>query len=218
MTKPILSILILLFPIVISAQPTILENYISEALSSNIALQRQELSYDKSLAALKEAKGMFFPRVSLEARFSVAKGGRAFVLPIGDLMNPVYSNLNLLNNLGQSASPDFPTIAEYPSIANEEINFLRETEQETMVRVALPVFNSAIIQNHKIKENLLQADRISVDIYKRELVKEVKTAYFNYMKALQGQKLYENTKELVEENLRTTESLYDNHKVTIDVV
>lgn len=200
------------------SQTTPIDRYIQTALESNIALQQQELSYEQSLAAMEEAKAMFFPKLSLEARYSVARGGRAFEIPIGDLMNPVYDNLNLINSLGQASSPDYPVIPTYPNIQNEQVNFLRETEHETKLRVAFPLFNSAILQNHKIKQNLAAADRISVDVYRRELVKEVKTAYFNYAKAAEAVTLFENTLELVEENLRTTESLYNNHKITIDVV
>lgn len=199
------------------AQST-LDQYINTALESNIALQEKNLSYEKSLAALKEAKALFLPKLSLEARYSVARGGRAFTLPIGDLMNPVYSNLNLINSLGSAANPDYPVIADYPQIQNEEINFLRETEQETKLRVVWPIFNAAIIQNNRIQQNLSTAEQLSVDIYKRELVKEVKTAYFNYLKAAQGVELFENTVALVKENLRTTESLERNHKVTPDAV
>lgn len=211
-------ILSLSFILPLSAQQSPVQGYITDALQSNIALQRQELSYDKSLAALKEAKGLFFPTLSIEARYSVAKGGRAFDLPIGDLMNPVYNNLNLVNSFGQSASPDYPVIPEYPQIENQEINFLRETEHETKVRVAMPVFNTAILQNHRIKQNMVEAEKVSVGIYKRELVKEVKAAYYNYAKANQAVVLFNNTMDLVNENLRTTESLHRNHKVTIDVV
>ena len=213
------NIILLLFIATSSfAQQSVLEQYVQEALQSNIALQQKELSYKKSLAALKEAKGLFYPNVSIQARFSAAQGGRAFELPIGDLMNPVYQNLNVINQLGQATSPDYPTIADYPQIENQQINFLRTTEQETMVRVAMPVFNSAILYNHRIQQNLAEAEKISVAVYKKELVKEVKTAYFNYAKAVQGVQLFENTIQLVEENLRTTESLHRNHKVTIDQV
>ena len=214
----LITLLILFLNLNLTAQEAPLDYYLNTALESNIALQRQELSYEKSLAALKEAKGLFFPKLSIEARYSVAKGGRAFEIPIGDLMNPVYDNLNLINSFGQSASPDYPTIPDYPQIENTQVNFLRETEHETKVRVAMPVFNTAILQNHRIKQNMVEAEKISVGIYKRELIKEVKAAYFNYAKAAQAVILFNNTLDLVKENLRTTESLQRNHKVTVDVV
>ncbi|MCB0675202.1 MAG: TolC family protein [Saprospiraceae bacterium] len=195
-----------------------LENYLQQALESNIALQQKELSYEKSLAALKEAKAMFLPTVAIEARYSRARGGRAIEFPVGDLLNPVYDNLNLVNELGQVASPDYPAIPAYPMIANESINFLREEEHETKVRMIWPVFNAAILHNHRIKQDQLAIDRISVEVYKRELVKEVKVAYYNYGKATEAVTLYQNTLALVQENLRTTQSLYRNHQVTLDEV
>ena len=103
-------------------------------------------------------------------------------------------------------------------ISNVEENFLREQEHETKVRLIMPVFNQAIIRNHQISQSLAEAEKMSVDVYRRELVREVKTAYFNYLKAYRAVELFENTLALVEENLRTTRSLYDNHQVTLDVV
>ncbi len=208
----------LLFEVGYAQSSSPLEQYIQEALNTNIALQQEELSYQKSLAALKEAKGNFFPSFGIQARYSVARGGRAFVIPIGDLMNPVYQNLNVINDLGESATPDYPTIPDYPQIENEQVNFLRETEQETMVRMRMPIFNSAILYNHRIQQNLAQAEKVSVEVYRKELRKEVKTAYFNFAKAKKATELLDETQKLVEENLRTTESLHRNNKVTIDQV
>ena len=212
-----------LFSILITAcvsaqvQSDILNNYINQALESNLALQQKELSYEKSLAALQEAKSMFLPKLSLEARYTMARGGRSINFPVGDLLNSVYGNLNVLNEVN-SQNPDFPEIEKYPTVPNQTIDFLRTREHETMFRVLFPVFNSAIIYNNRIQKDMSQAERISVDVYKKELIKEVKIAYYNYLKATQGVELFENTKELVNENLRTANSLFNNHKVTIDVV
>lgn len=200
------------------AQETVLDQYVRQALDNNLALQQKGYSYEKSLAALKEAKQLFLPRLSLEARYSLARGGRTIDLPVGDLVNPAYENLNLLNSAAHSASPDYPVIPAYPTIANESINFLRQSEQETKVRVAMPVFNTSILANHRIKQHLTEVEKSSVDIYRRELSKEVKTAYYNFAKAEVAVSIYENALALTQENLRTTESLQRNHKATVDVV
>ena len=210
--------LIFLFPNLILGQNH-LENYIEYALEYNVALTQKNLSYEKSLAALEEAKSMFFPTLALKARYSMAGGGRTFDIPTGDLVNPIYSNLNLINAIGKANDPTYPDIGEYPQIPNEQVNFLRSREHETKLQLAFPVFNSAILNNHRIKENLAQTERISVDIYKKELIKEVKVSYYNYLKAREFAKLLsENTMDLVNENLRTAESLFRNQKVTIDEV
>jgi len=212
------TLLLLSFTPLAEAQEAPLDQYIQQALESNIALQQQQLSYEASLAALEEAKAMFFPTLSIQARYSVARGGRAFTIPVGDLVNPIYQNLNLINDMAQDVNPNYPDIPEYPMISNVEENFLRETEQETVVRLQMPVFNSAILHNQRIRQNLAEADRIGVKVYKRELVKEVKQAYFKYAQAQQGVAIMQEALRLVNENLRTNESLQRNHKITLDVV
>jgi outer membrane protein len=54
----------------------VLEQYIQEGLENNLALQQKDFSLEKSLQALREAKGMFLPSLGVEARFSAAGGGR----------------------------------------------------------------------------------------------------------------------------------------------
>ena len=69
------------------AQNPILEEYIREGLASNQALKQRQLDYAVNLAALKEAKGLFFPDISFNARYTLAEGGRMIEFPVGDLLN-----------------------------------------------------------------------------------------------------------------------------------
>jgi outer membrane protein TolC len=50
------------------------------------------------------------------------------------------------------------------------------------------------------------------------LAKEVKTAYFNYLKTSKISELFDATEALLRENLRVSQSLFDNGKATADVV
>lgn len=93
----VLFLFLLAFAGQLSAQSSPLQTYIQEALENNIALQQKNLSYQRSLEALKEAKAMFIPKLSLEARYSMAQGGRTIEFPVGDLVNPAYENLNLID-------------------------------------------------------------------------------------------------------------------------
>lgn len=189
-----------------------LDSYIQIALNSNLALKQKEYSYQKSLEALKEAKRMYLPSVSFEARYSVAEGGRTMSIPTGDLLNPVYNNLNQIN---ETLNPGAP---KYPEVQNTELNFIRSPDQETKLVATMPIFNNSIIQNHKIKEGFTEVDKINIEIYKRELVKEVKEAYVKYLQAQQSQLLYTNTLTAVNQNLKNRQSLYKNDKITIDEV
>ncbi len=200
---------------VVIAQHT-LDAYVQQALESNIALQEQQYEYEQSLAALKEARRMFFPTVSLEASYRRAEGGRMMEIPFGEIMNPAYDNLDLVNSTLSQVDPAYPDIPVYPDIENYIINFVRETEQETKLQVEMPIFNTAIIQNYKIQNHVVDVEQMSMDIYKRELVKEVKKAYYNYLNAEKVVELYQQALETVQMNVINTESLVTHDKVTPD--
>ena len=217
MHKTYTYIILILLPALAPAQEDILEQYIQQGLESNLALQQKENNYYKQLFALQEARGMFYPKLGFYARYSVAEGGRTIDLPIGDMMNPVYGTLNeittSLYNLGLSDQV-FPT----EELENEEIRFLRPTEHDTKLRLVQPVFNTDIYFNAKINKNLLAIKKADVNMYKRSLVAEIKTAYFNYLKTLEYNELLIKTRELLMENIRVSKRLHDNDKVTIDAV
>ncbi len=189
------------------AQNPVLDEYIKLGLQSNQGLKQVKLDYAANLSALKEAKGMFFPDLSLNARYTVADGGRTIEFPVGDLLNPVYSTLNVLT--GTEA---------FPQIENQEFTFMRPREHETKMTLVQPIFNTDLIYNHGIKKQYTEIARIDVDRYKRELVREITKAYYDYQKAVNLVWLADTSISLVNENLRVSKRLYENDKVTIDAV
>ena len=182
-----------------------LDDYVKLGLENNLALKQKEISYQKSLEALKEAKGLFFPNISLNARFSVATGGRTIDLPIGDLLNPVYATLNQIIRENK-----------FPQIENQSFMFFRPEEQETKIRMVQPVFNADIYYNSKIKKELTQTEKVSADQYRQELVAEIRKAYYNTAMADGIVNMLNNTRMLLEENVRVNQKLVDNGKITID--
>ena len=199
------------------AQDSVLMNYIRTGLENNLALQQKHLSWKKSLTALKKSKALFFPDISLNARYSIAEGGRVIDLPVGDMLNPVYATLNqITSNLQEAGLSDY-TFSD-TRIENESIHFLRPTEHETKIRLAQPLFNTDIYYNRRISEELAKAEKASLVSYKRELIAEIKTAYFNYLKTTELLELLHQTEKLTRENLRTSQSLFENQKITYDEV
>ncbi len=190
----------------------VMDKYIQIGLKSNLALKQQEFSLEKSLKALKEAKGMFLPSISIEARYSRAGGGRVIDVPIGDMVNPIHMTLNQLL-MFHGFAPVYPA-----NIPNERIPFLRETEHDTKLRVVQPIFQPAIYYNVKIKRDLTGIERARLNVFKRQLTADIKNAYFTYLQAVKVKELLDNTRELLKENLRLSESLFRNHKVTEEVV
>lgn len=199
--------LIAAFALKIHCQNPVLEAYISEGVASNLALQQRQLDYNQSLVALKEARGLFFPDVSLNARYTVADGGRVISFPVGDLLNPVYNTLNLLTGSSQ-----------FMEVENQEFSFYRPREHETKLTLVQPIFNSDLIYNTRIREEYANLARVDMEQYKRNLIREIKTAYYNYQKAWYLGTLLDSTLLLVTENHRVSKTLYENNMVTVDAV
>jgi outer membrane protein len=196
---------ILIFSTVLVQGQEALSEYIRYGIDNNLALQQKQAGYKKSIEALKEARGLFYPNISIVARYSLSEGGRVIDFPVGDLLNPVYSTLN-----------SFTASNMFPMIENQQIKFLRPVEQETKLRLIQPVLNPEIYYNSKIKEELTVFEAEDVNQYKRELIAEIKKAYYNVATAYGVEAMLKDTRRLLTENVRVNKKLVDNNKVTLD--
>lgn len=197
------TVLILILSITTLTAPAqeMLAAYIDTGLQSNLLLQQRHVSLAKAVVALKSAKSLYLPSVNLEAGYQTADGGRNIPLPIGDLLNPVYTTLNQLTQSNQ-----------FPAIENETINFLPRNYYDAHVRTTVPLINTEIGHNKRIHEYQVRLSELDVDAYKRELVKEIKVAYFGYLSAVQSAAVYRSALELAEEGRRANERLVKNGK------
>jgi len=200
------------FVIPISSQNSkILDNYVIAGIENNLALQQKQLNLEKSLKALKEANGLFLPSIGVEAQYIVANGGRTNSLPVGDMLNPVYTTLNqMLQSSGQPA--------QFPQIENEEIKFLPNDYHDTKMRMILPLVNAEIYYNRKIKKEMIGVAQAELNVYKRELIKEIKTAYIRYLQSIKVVEAYNSALELVNEALRVNRKLVENQMAEIEKV
>ncbi|MCI0513880.1 TolC family protein [candidate division KSB1 bacterium] len=205
-------VLLLLLTTLAHAESNVLERYLQLGLRQNLALKQKEFSLEKSLAALKQARGMFLPALGIEARYSHAGGGRVFEIPVGDLMNPVYQSLNQIFVLG-GMPPRFPE-----NIPNQTFPFFRTEEQDTKVRLIQPLFQPAIYHQYRLKSKIYDLQQVEMEIFKQHLATDIKKAYFNYLKAEQALLIYAKTAELLQENLRVSHRLFENQKATEEVV
>jgi len=178
-----------------------LEKYIQEGISNNIVLQQKKISLEKAMYSLKTATSYFLPSIDLEGNYTSGQGGRNIPIPIGDLLNPVYSTLNQLT---QSNS--------FPQLENEKINFFPYHYYDVKLHTTMPLLNTDIIINHSIQSDEVHLQKYEVDIYKRELIKDIKTAYYNYLSAISAEKIYKNALKVAEEGKRVNESLLKNGK------
>jgi outer membrane protein len=179
---------------------TILDLYIKQGLENNLALQQKQLNLEKSIQALKEANGLFYPTIELNAQYTLAEGGRSESLPVGDMLNPVYSTLNqILQSMGQQG--------EFQQIKNQKIQFLPNNYHDTKIQAVLPLVNSEIYFNRKIKREMISIAQAETNVYKRELIMEIKIAYFRYLQSIKEVEAIYSAIELVTEALRVNEKL-----------
>ena len=176
-----------------------LDDYISLAFEQNQGLKQQNFDLEKSLFALKEAKAMYLPTVSMLGSYTKSAGGRTIDVPVGDLVNPIYSALNQLTSS-----------SKYPQVANQSFLLNPDNFYDVKLRTSLPLINAEIRYNKLIKQQLISSQQAAVNVYKRALVKDIKTAYYHYFQALKGVEAYRSALLLIDENIRVNTSLLKN--------
>ncbi|MBF4470590.1 TolC family protein [Flavobacterium sp. HJJ] len=179
-----------------------LDGYIETGLKNNEVIKQHHFDINKSVYALKEARSLFYPTVSLNGSYTRAEGGRTIDIPVGDMLNPVYNTLNQMTN-----SKAFPTLENQSVLINPN-NFY-----DAKIHTTMPLLNFEIIYNERIKSQQASLQQIELEIYKRELVKEIKIAYYKYLQSIEGIKIYQDALALVKENQRVNQSLFKNDKI-----
>ncbi len=191
--------LFLAFPAM--CQTTALDEYVKEAFQKNIALQQKSIQVEKALIALKTAQSLYQPTVAFQGAYQSGEGGRSIAFPVGDLLNPVYSTLNALTRS-----------SAFPQISNVETNFFPRDFYDMKLQTTMPIFNKDLSYNKQIKQQTIQLQQVDVSLYKRELVKQIKTAYFQFLLSKSLQKVYENSLNSALEAKKVNEKLLANGK------
>lgn len=181
------------------AQTNVIDTYVQEGLQNNLTLKQQGFVLQRSLLALQEAKTLFGPTVNFNTTYSTAQGGRTISIPVGDLMNPVYSTLNVLT---QSKA--------FPQIDNVNEQLVPKNFYDARFKTSMPLLNAEIKYNYAIKREQVNLQETEVAVFKRELVKDIKMAYFNYLKATEALNVYNNGLTLLKENERVNQGLVSN--------
>ena len=192
-------LLLLAWPVL--GQKSVLDEYVATAFQQNITLQQKSIQVEKAMIALKTAQSLYQPSVAFQGGYQSGEGGRSIAFPVGDLLNPVYSTLNALTKS-----------TAFPQIKNVETNFFPRDFYDLKVQTTMPLYNKDISYNKQIQEQSLSLQREDVSLYKRELVKQVKTAYFQYLLSLGLVKVYENALNLALEGKKINEKLLANGK------
>jgi len=192
----------------IYAQPSgILESYIQTGLSSNLALKQQDADLRKAQESIRQSKALFLPKLTFDANYTLAAGGRKIDFPIGDLLNPVYGTLN-----------DITQSNQFRPLQNQQIQFLPNNFHETKLSFSYPLYNSDLRYNRDIQQQLFQSKAAQKAAYEHELRYQITEVYLQYLQAIEAEKIWQNTKIVLLELRRFNESLVKNNVATKDVI
>jgi outer membrane protein TolC len=179
-----------------------LDGYVQMAFVNNQSIRQQQVVLQRNLAALDEARRLYLPAINLSGTYTLAGGGRTIDLPLGDLFNPAYATLNKLT--GSDA---------FPQLQNQRILLNPNNFYDIHARTTYPLVNAEIRYNEQIKRQQADLQRIEIDLFKRELAKNVKVAYYRYLQTTEAIRIYENALTLVQESQRVNVALFNNQKV-----
>lgn len=207
MKKPWLVLGLLLLSTWGAAQPTVLSNYVSEGISSNLSLQQQNIQLEKAINSLAIARSNLAPKITFAPTYSLAAGGRKLQFPIGDLLNPVYSTLNQLTQSGA-----------FPQVENVNEQLAPNNFHETVVRFQYPIFNSDVKYNILIQEGLLRTEEAKRKAFIYTLRNDIRTAYYQYLQSVEGVEVLHNAKGVLEAFVGLNQKLAKNQVVLRDVV
>jgi outer membrane protein TolC len=150
---------------------------------------------------------MFYPQAGFSSQYTLANGGRSQEIPIGDLLNGVYSSLNQLTGSNK-----------FPQVANQSIQFLPNDFHDTKMEVTVPIINTDLLHNKEVTAETINTRRADRDVYRRDLVRNIRQAYYEDLQAGKAAEIYATALLLVKENLRVSQKFVENNMATREVV
>ncbi|WKN29711.1 TolC family protein [Porifericola rhodea] len=206
--KIVITSLLIWLPLHLSMAQHVLQQYVEEGVANNLALQQEELSLKKSIEVLQQAKANFLPQLSFEASYTAASGGRTINFPVGDLFNPIHATLNQITD-----SQNYPTDLE-----NVNEQFLPNNFHDTRLSLRQPLLNTDIYYGYRARQKMVKVQQAQHDAYRQQLIKEIKSAYYDYLQSLELISVYDSTELLLKELLRVNRVLVKNDKATEEVI
>ena len=182
-----------------SSSPDPLAAVVAEALRNNLGIAQESLGVERAEAGLREARGGFFPSLSVDSRYSEQSG----TLNLGDFVNPAYASLNQL-----TGSDRFPT----------DIDVTLPMRHESRVRLTQPLFDASILARHAQARHARDGQRFRYGAAARWLAAEAQAAFLEVGAARSARRTWEATLVLVTESERVAQRLVDAGNGTPDQV
>ncbi len=193
MKKTLLAVVLIFVSITGFAQgnKVFLKEYIKLGLKDNLELQGAKEMLNTYDAKVSQAASNFLPKVEINARYTRAGGGRSFIFPLGQMLNPIYKALEMPVEL-----------------KDEPVNFIRPEEHDTKIELIQPIFNTAVYYGYKAQDNMFKSAGYEYTAKELNTVYTIKEAYYNYAKAVQLVEVQKSALKLAQENLDVTTKLF----------
>lgn len=183
--------------------------YVQDGVNNNPGLQSQKAKVDAQQARLAGLRARYLPSLGLNARLSVAEGGRTIDFPAGDLLNPVYATLNQ-----QARAQGQP--ARFPTLENQSIPLLRPTEQDTRLQLSGPIYAPQLGSQVEAQSQLTLAEKLARQRLQEELERDIQIAYWQLAQAEAQVEILQSSLSTLEENERVNKALYKAGTATLD--
>ncbi|MBL7826936.1 MAG: TolC family protein [Saprospiraceae bacterium] len=192
---------------VLSQNSTVLDRYIEEGISNNLSILKSELEILKAGIQIRQASALKRPKLSFDANYTFAAGGRKLDFPIGDLLNPVYSTLNQITQSNN-----------FPSVQNSQIQFLPNNFHETKFSFQYPIYQTELKHLSHIRKQE-QASKLALkEAQTLSLRYDITIAYLQYLQTVEAQKVWESAQNVLLELKKFNESLVRNNVATKEIV
>jgi outer membrane protein len=204
---PAAGLAVLLFSLVIcadvQAQHPLLDSLISLGLTNNPGIRQERTELAIRQKEMEIADRLHYPSAGILGTYTLAWGGRSINLPIGTLLNPVYTTLN---NLTQSSS--------FSLIDNVEEQFTPNNFIDLKLRTSMPVINPELRLGREAARQQLSMQELRIGQLERALQAQIKEAFFAYLQAAEAVNIYKAARERVQEQYRSSELLLRNDLIT----
>jgi outer membrane protein len=183
------------------------DELVSDALAANLEMDSAGAMVAQRVAALDQARALYWPSLDLNGRYTRSTGGRTIDFPVGDLLNPVYASLNQISGT-----------SKFPLVANQQINFQRTREQDTRLTFSQPLYDPRIAAGKMQAQSQYEVASAARLALAGRIERDMREAYYKWLQAREQLQIFVATLELATENRRVNDSLYRNGKITRDLV
>lgn len=188
-----------------------IDELVNLALENNLSLLQSQFTVQSAALSFQKAKGRLWPQLGLSSRLSFAGGGRNIDFPVGEMLNPILHSVNRLYRQQGDAEP-FTRMFD-----NMSIPFMRSMEQETRLRLTVPLVQTSLWHGIKIEAIMNQAEGHRHRAEMRDLVYRVKAAAIQLQQAEALSRSVQAALEMLTEHLHLAESLVRHGAATEDV-